>query len=128
MGTGSVDHHLHLCSSLLEDLRLVVVFIELVTIIKSVFLKLFHVLLYELHPSARVATVGIDGKDCDMVGVHLVDYILQGNHAVFEHPIPGVFFSMTTVVQVHELGTTWIGHGIFGGLFYLFQDRLLINN
>ena len=38
-----------------------------------------------------------------MVGVQLVDYILQGNHAVFEHPIPGVFFPVATVIKVNEL-------------------------
>ena len=93
-----------------------------------IFLELFLVLLQGLHPSARVATVGIDSEESGVFGIFkLVDYILQGNHAVFEHPIPGVFFSMTTVVQVHELPTIWIDLGLYGGCFYLFQDRLLIN-
>ena len=91
-------------------------------------LKLFQVLLKDLHPSAGVAAVGIDGEDWVIIGVQLVDYILQGNHAVFEHPIPGVFSSMTTIVQVHELVTLMIDLGIFGSLFYLFQDRLCIDN
>ena len=62
-----------------------------------------------------------------MVGVQLGDYILQGNHAVFEHPIPGVFFAMSTVVQVHVLLIIWIDLGFISGFFYLFQDRLLNN-
>jgi len=41
-----------------------------------------------------------------MLSIHLVDYILEGNHAVFEHPIPGVFFAVPAVVQVHELHIT----------------------
>ena len=59
-----------------------------------------------------------------MVGVQLVDYILQGNHAVFEHPIPGVFFSMAAVVQVHVLLIICIDPGSLGSFFDLRQDRL----
>ena len=128
MGTGSVDFHPNSLSSLLEDLLWIVVFIEISTSIPSGLLKLFHVLIQDLHPSAGVATVGIDGEDCFMVGIHLVDYILQGNHAVFEHPIPGVLFSMSTVVQVHELITSFSNLCIFTRFFYLFQDRLFIDN
>ena len=60
----------------------------------------------------------------DQVGRYLVDYILQGNHAVFEHPIPGVFFSMATVVQVYVLHIHVIDPGGLGCFFDLRQDRL----
>ncbi len=92
------------------------------------FRELFHVLLNQFHPAAGVATVGVDGEVCGMVDLQLVDYILQGNHAVFEHPIPGVFFSMSTVVQAHVLRTFYIDLGINRSFFYLFQDRLFIDN
>ena len=125
MGTGSVDVHPTRFSSLLEDLRLVVVLIEYFT---TIICKLFQVLLYELHPSAGVATVGIDGEDGDMVGVHLVDYILQGNHAVFEHPIPGVFGPVTTVVQVDAFQVIAINLGGQCSLFDLRQNRLPLDD
>ena len=63
-----------------------------------------------------------------MVTIHLVDYILQGNHAVFEHPIPGVFLSMATVVQVNVLHINCINLGGFSSLFDLRQDRLGIDD
>ena len=87
---------------------MVVVFFELITKLGSGRRKLFRVLLYELHPSARVATVGIDGDECLSLGVQLVDYILQGNHAVFEHPIPGARISMATIIEVDVLPFTII--------------------
>ena len=63
-----------------------------------------------------------------MVGVQLVDYILQGNHAVFEHPIPGVFLSMATVVQVNVLHILCIYLSGFSSLFDLRQDRLGVDD
>ena len=56
--------------------------------------------------------------------VQLVDYILQGNHAVFEHPIPGVRLAMTAVVKVDELPTIWINLGSFCSQFDLTEDCL----
>ena len=119
MGTSSVHAHPNMFSSFLEDLSFIVAFFESITSIPFLLLKLFHVLLYELHPSAGVATVRIDGEACDMVGVHLVDYILQGNHAVFEHPIPGVRLAMTAVVKVDPLLIFWINLGSFCSKFDL---------
>ena len=58
-----------------------------------------------LHPAAGETAVRVDRKASLMIMIHLVDYILEGNHAVFEHPVPGVFFSMTAVVQVYVLYT-----------------------
>ena len=81
-------------------------------------------LVKNLYPIARVAAVWIDGELCDIVGVQLVDYILQGNHAVFEHPIPGVlivYFTLTmpTVVQIYVLTTTWTNPSVLWSFFDL---------
>ena len=91
--------------------------------------NLFHVVIHLLHPVARVTAVRVDIKKSKIPWIHLIDYILQGNHAVFEHPIPGVFFSMATVVQVHVLLTScYISLGVFSSLFDLRQDRLGIDD
>ena len=63
-----------------------------------------------------------------MIMIHLVDYILEGNHAVFEHPIPGVQFSMTTVVQVNVLQIPCTDLGGSGSLLDLRQNHLGIDN
>ena len=80
--------------------------------------------LHLLRPVARVTAVRVDPKNSPILWIHLIDYILQGNHAVFEHPIPGVFFSMAAVVQVHVLPITCIDPGSLGSFFDLRQDRL----
>ena len=59
-----------------------------------------------------------------ITGVHLVDYVLEGNHAVFEHPVPGEFISVTTVVQINVLPTTCIFSGGQCSVSDLIQDRL----
>ena len=63
-------------------------------------------------PLARVTAVGVDLKSCAFtIGVHLVDYVLEGNHAVFEHPVPGELVSVTAVVQTDVLPTFCIFPG-----------------
>ena len=82
-------------------------------------------MLFQLfHPATRVATVGVDPKLCLKLRIHLVDYVLEGNHAVFEHPVPGEFLSVTTVVQIDVLPTISIYPGGHCGMFDLVQDRL----
>ena len=66
-----------------------------------------------LRPVARITAVRVDLKIRLIPWIHLIDYILQGNHAVFEHPIPGVRLAMTAVVKVDELPTIWINLGSF---------------
>ena len=81
-----------------------------------------------LHPATRVTAVRVDPKASHILWIHLIDYILQGNHAVFEHPIPGVFLSMATVVQINVLYTFYINLGSFSSLFDLRQDRLGVDD
>ena len=75
-------------------------------------------------PLARIAAVGVDLKISPLTRIHLVDYVLEGNHAVFEHPVPGVFFSMTAVVQVYVLPTKTIQPSIQSSLFDLLENSL----
>ena len=63
-----------------------------------------------------------------MLSIHLVDYILQGNHAVFEHPIPGVRISMATIIKVDVLPTSIILLGGISCQFDLRQDRLPLDD
>ena len=81
-----------------------------------------------LRPVAGVTAVRVDYKNGLLLWIHLIDYILQGNHAVFEHPIPGVFFSMATVVHINVLLTGVIDPGDLGGMFDLRQDRLSLDD
>ena len=100
MSTGSVDVHFSRFSCLLEELLWVVVLLEILSSSTIPLFKLFLMLLQLLHPVARVTAVRVDLKSSLILWIHLIDYILQGNHAVFEHPIPGVFFSMAAVIQL----------------------------
>ena len=63
-----------------------------------------------------------------MFRVHLINDVLKCNHAVFEHPIPGVFGPVTTVVQVDVLLVFWIDPGSQCSLFDLRQDRLGVDD
>ena len=82
-----------------------------------------------LHPFAWVTTIGVDSKLDDIFRVHLINDVLKCNHAVFEHPIPGVFFSMATVVQIHVLFSIFKNDLSFiSSLFDLRQDRLGIDD
>ena len=89
-------------------------------------------LVHLFRPVARVTAVRVDLKGSIILWINLIDYILQGNHAVFEHPIPGVLFSITlsmaAVVQVHELPTFCIDLGGFRSLFDLRQNRLGVDD
>ena len=119
LSTGGVDGNINIFSSLLEELLWVVVLLEILSSSTIPLFKLFLMLLQLLHPVARVTAVRVDLKNSHILWIHLIDYILQGNHAVFEHPIPGVFFSMAAVVQVHVLLTICINLGGFSCLFDL---------
>ena len=63
-----------------------------------------------------------------MFRVHLINDVLKCNHAVFEHPIPGVFEPVTTVVQVDKLLAISINPGSQCSLFDLRQDRLPLDD
>ena len=80
------------------------------------------------HPAPGVTAVRVDPKCSNVLRIHLIDYILQGNHAVFEHPIPGVFLSMATVVQVNVLLIICIDLSFISSLFDLRQDRLGVDD
>ena len=113
-------------SSRLEELLWVVVFFNFCTIFWIS--KLFRVVIQLLHPAPGVTAVRVECNCCIVLRIHLIDYILQGNHAVFEHPIPGVFFSMAAVVQVHVLLIICINPGSLGSFFDLRQDRLPLDD
>ena len=81
-----------------------------------------------LHPFAWVTTIGVDSKGGLIFRVHLINDVLKCNHAVFEHPIPGVFGSVTTVVQVDVLAASGIDPGSQCSLFDLRQNRLPLDD
>ena len=76
------------------------------------------------HPFTRVAAVRVDLKMSLFLNIHLINHVLEGNHAVFEHPVPGVFFSMTAVVQVYVLMTYSIHPSILSSVFDLLENSL----
>ena len=85
-------------------------------------------LLELFNPFAWVTTIGVDIKSGRIFGVHLINDVLKCNHAVFEHPIPGVFGPVTTVVQVDVLVAFAIDPGGQCSLFDLRQDRLPLDD
>ena len=124
LSTGGDDININQFSRRLEELLRVVV-LPGFSIPCS---KLFLMFLQILRPVARVTAVRVDRKISLIPWIHLIDYILQGNHAVFEHPIPGVFRPVTTVVQVDVLVAFAIDPGGQCSLFDLRQDRLPLDD
>ena len=95
-------------------------------------LLFFSLLLEELAPSARVATVTVN-DDVILVGLFfvlkLVGDVLERDdfHLVFltlEDPVAGCLLTVPAVIQRDELFTFWIFLSGSGGVLDLLKDRI----